>query len=531
MNICSRRFMVALFIIIFMVWSGMHHATAEESTLRIFMVGDARHLDPHLATDFATASNAYIMHLRLVSMDGTGQVHPMGAKSWKASADGLVYTFTLDPHAKFHNGKAVTAEDWQWSFNRLAQPETGSPVAHSILGGVIGFEEVRNGKASSLQGIRVIDPTTLEISLKPEGRGGFINRLTSYNASVLNQEEILAGDKSWFEKADAGAGPFTLVNWERNSKFVYAAHKDYSLGAPKIDKLEMLIVPSTTTRLNLYEAGQLDISDVPLADYQRIAADPTYKDQLKIFPRAQIIFLGLNPVVYEPFKDVRVRRAIAHAIDNERIAKTVFFGFFTPAQGIVPPQVPGVDPNIEGLPYDPETARKLLAEVGGVEKLPPLEMPMNPASDVYQTVAQAVAAMLKEELGLEVRLLKQEFAAYQAALNRRNVFASFVQGWSAGFLDYSYYLDLLLDSRSRLNRTNYNNPEFDKLIDQANSVPTEKEREALYRKAEQIAVKDATMVPIVFTRFAMLVKPYVHGFEGSPLSLGWTDLSTIEIRR
>jgi oligopeptide transport system substrate-binding protein len=506
-------------------------AAPRESVFRIFMVGDARNLDPHLASDFPTASVAYLLHLRLVNMDGQGKVHPMGASRWDISGGGLVYTFHLNPRARFHSGRPVTAADWKWSFERLADPRTGSGAASLVLGGVVGFDQVRNGDTTNLAGIRVIDPTTLQIALTPEGRGGFLNRLTAYNAAVLNRQEVEDGGRAWYEKSDAGAGPFRLERWDRNSRFVFTAFDDFVLGRPKVDRIEMPIVPSATTRLNLYESGQLDVADVPLPDFKRVSEDPRFRSELKVFPRAQILFLGLNPVVYEAFKDVRVRRAVAMAIDRDRIARSVFQGFYTPARGIVPPQVPGTDPNLRGLPYNPEAAKRLLAESGWAGRLPPLEMAINPAAPDYQMIAEAAAAMLKEHLGLEVRLLRQEFAAYQAALNRRNVFASFLQGWSAGFLDYSYYLDLMLHSKSGLNRTNYESAEFDRLLAQANSARSEAEREAFYRRAEQLAVEDATMVPVVFSRFAMVVKPYVRGFEGSPLGLGWTDLSQIEVRR
>lgn len=504
---------------------------AGESVLRIYMVGDARTLDPAVASDFPTASNGYLLHLRLVTMDGAGRIHPQGARSWSTTGGGLVYTFELDPRAKFHNGKPVTAADWKWSLDRLAQPATGSGSADAVLGGVIGFEAVRNGATTSLAGVRVVNPTTLQIALSPDGRGGFINRLTSYNASVLNREEVEAGGRDWHEKGTAGAGPFKLTAWERNARFVYAANKDFVLGAPKVDRIEMLIVPSAVTRFNLYEAGQLDITDVPLADYRRVAADARYTGQLRVFPRAQILFVGLNQAVYEPFRDIRVRRAVSQAIDTERIARTVFFGFYTAAKGMVPPQVPGVDPAMRGLPYNAEAAKRLLSESGWAGRLPPLDMAINPAAPDYQMAAEAIAAMLKDTLGIEVRLQRQEFAAYRAALNRRNVFPSFMQGWSAAYLDYGYYMDLLLDSRSGLNFANYRNPEFDKLIDQANSARGEADREALYRQAEQMAVNDASLVPVVFTRWATLVKPHVRGFEGSPLSLGWTDLTGVQIRR
>lgn len=510
---------------------GIASASPGGGVLRIYMVGDARTLDPAVASDFPTASAAFLLHLRLVTMDESGRVHPMGAKGWTTAGGGLVYTFDLDPRAKFHSGRAVTAADWKWSFDRLAQPETGSGGVESVLGGVVGFDAVRGGAAKTLAGVRAIGPTRLQIALKPEGRGGFINRLTSYNAAVLNKDEVDAGGRDWSERVDAGAGPFKLARWERNSRFQFAANRDFVLGAPRVDMVEMAIVPTAVTRLNLYEAGQLDITDVPLSDYRRISQDPRFSGQLKVFPRAQSVFLGLNGAVYEPFKDVRVRRAVAQAIDRERIARSVFFGFYAPAYGITPPQVPGVDARQRVLPYNPEAARRLLAEAGVAARLPPLQMAINPAAPDYQIAAEAVAAMLKDELKMEVQLQRQEFAAYRAALNRRTVFASFMQGWSAGYLDFSYYMDELLDGRSGLNFANYKNPEFDRLVDQANSARTDSDREALYRKAEQMGMNDAALVPIVFTRWAMLVKPYVRGFEGSPLSLGWTDLSRVGVAR
>jgi ABC-type transport system substrate-binding protein len=193
--------------------------------------------------------------------------------------------------------------------------------------------------------------------------------------------------------------------------------------------------------------------------------------------------------------------------------------------------VPGVDANMRGLPFNADAAKRLLAESGWQGRLPPLEMAINPAAPDYQMAAEAVAAMLKDTLGIDVRLQRQEFAAYRAALNRRNVFASFMQGWSAAFLDYSYYLDTLLDGRSGLNFANYKNPDFDRLVDQANTARSDSEREAFYRQAEQIAMNDAALVPMVFTRWAVLIKPHVRGYDGSPLSLGWSDLSGVEVRR
>jgi ABC-type transport system substrate-binding protein len=531
MKLSVSRWMLALFLGLSLAapnWRA--NAAPAESVFRVYMVGDARTLDPAVAADFPTASVAFLTQMRLVGMDGTGKVTPMGARSWQVTGGGLVYTFDLNPRARFHDGRPVTAADWKWTFDRLANPQTGSGAAAAVIGGIVGFDAVRSGNTTSLAGVRAVNPTTLQIALAPDGRGGFINRLASYNASVLNRAEIEA-NRDWADRGLGGAGPFKLTRWERNARFVFSANRDWVLGAPKVDTVELVIVPSATTRLNLYEAGQLDMTDVPLADFKRISDDKRYADQLRVFPRAQIIFMGLNSATYEPFRDVRVRRAVAQSVDTARIARTVFGGFYTPARGITPPQVPGVDANMKGLPYDPAAAKRLLAESGWQGRLPALDMPVNPAAPDYEMAGTAIAQMVKDNLGLDIRIQRQEFAAFRATLNRRTVFPSFMMGWSAAFLDYSYFMDTLLDSRSGLNFANLRSADVDRLIDQANSARTESEREALYRQAEQIAVNDAALVPIIFTRWAVLVKPYVSGFAGEPLSLGWTDLTGVQVRR
>jgi len=529
-----RTVVILLAVTAIVVVGASATAAPAAGVLRLWMPGDAYSLDPAVASDFTTAIASKVMHLTLVRTDSRGRILPMGARSWTTSGGGLVYTFELDPRARFHNGRPVTAADWKWSFDRLANPETKAGAAAAVLGGVVGFDAVRRGDTTSLAGIRVVGPLRLQIALRPEGRGGFLNRLTHYAAAVLNREEVESGGPTWFERTSAGAGPFRLVRWERNAKFVFEGHAGFVYGSPRTRDFEMLIVPSAATRLNLYEAGELHATDVPLTDYRRVAQDPRYRDELRVFPRAQVLWLGLNPEAYPPFRDRRVRQAVAMAIDRDRIARTVFFGFYTPAGAFVPPQVSGalaaVEPAYRAYPYDPQRAKQLLAEAGVAGRLPPLELPNNPAAPDYQMAAEAVAAMLKEHLGMDVRVLRQEHAAWSTGLVRRE-FPALLAGWTAAYLDYGYYLDLLLDSRSGLNFTNYKNPEFDRLIDQANAARSDEEREAVYRRAERLALADAHVIPLVFTRFAHLVKPQLKGYEGSPLNLGISEFWGLALSR
>jgi oligopeptide transport system substrate-binding protein len=500
------------------------------ATLRTPLGGEPPTIDPYFATDFSSGDLTFLLYTTLVGFDSRGNLIAEGARSWDASPNGLIYTFHLRDNVSFHSGRKVTAADWKWSFERMADPALKTSVADVVLAGVAGFEARQQG-ASELAGVKAIDPLTLQITLNSAARGGFLNRLAYYAAVVLDRDVVEKGGNVWYEKTDAGSGPFALKEWVHNDHVTLISNPRYFLGTPKINQLELPIVTQAATRLSEYLAGQLDLVPVPLSDFQRIKADPTLGKQLVVFPRSQFVWLGLNPRVYEPFKDVRVRRAFAMAIDKDKIAKTVFFGFYQPANSIVPPGIPGFYSEYKGIQYDPEQAKKLLAEAGMTGKLPPLTIAVNPIAQDYQMAAEAAGAMLKATLGVEVTLQRTEFASFQSGMNRRTVFQAFMTGWAADYLDYSDYLDLLLYSKSPLDRVSYASPEFDKLVDQANAAPNDTERIAFYHKAEALAVQEAPMVPVVFTQFALLKKPYVQGLQTTPALSGWLRLNTVSITK
>jgi oligopeptide transport system substrate-binding protein len=510
--------------------SGPLPAAGGDAVLRTPLGGEPPTIDPYFATDFSSGDLTLLMYDSLVAFDGSGRLVPAAAKSWDVSPNGLVYTFHLRDDVYFHSGRKVTAADWKWSFERMSDPAVQTEVGDVVVGGVAGYDAQQKA-GGGLAGIKVVDPLTLEIVLNPNSRGGFLNRLAYYAAVVLDRDVVERGGKAWFSSRDAGSGPFSMREWVHNDRVSLASAPRYFLGAPKIAGVEMPVVTQPQTRLSEYQAGQLDLVQVPLADFQRIKSDPVMGKELLVFPRAQIIWLGPNPRVYEAFKDARVRRAFAMAIDKTKIARTVFFGFYQPAASIVPPGIPGFYGGYKGLPYDPAQAKKLLDEAGMTGKLPPLMMAINPIAQDYQMAAEATAAMLKENLGVDVQLQRQEFASFQQGMNRRTVFPSFMTGWAADYLDYSDYLDLLLYSKSPLDRVSYASPEFDRLIDQANAASTDGARTALYHKAEALAVEDAAIIPMIFTQFALLKKPYVRGLQTTAALSGFLKFNTVSIEK
>jgi ABC-type transport system substrate-binding protein len=244
-------------------------------------------------------------------------------------------------------------------------------------------------------------------------------------------------------------------------------------------------------------------------------------------------FLALNPRVYAPFKDVRVRQAFAHAIDRQKVINQVFHGVYLLAGGMLPPGIPGHDREVRGLDHNPARAKELLAEAGfpGGRGLPPLTMAVNPVTGDYRMMTEPIAAMLKDTLGVAVEVQIQEFASFTAAMNRRDALAAFMTGWSGTMLDPNYFLELWLHGKSALNRVNYANPAFDALLDQANATTDRARRAALFKQADQLVAHEVPLIPIMYTRFVYLVSPRVKGLEVVPLSLGFGPFRTVEVSR
>lgn len=496
-------------------WASGPSVAQEAGVLRVPLSGEPPTLDPYFAVDSVSAPVVMAIYDTLVTVDSTGRLLPGAARSWDVSPNGLIYTFHLRPMT-FHSGRSVTAADWKWSFERLSDPALKAPVGEFALASVQGYQARQSG-AAEVAGIRVLDPMTLQFVVDPQHRGGFLSRLAYYAAVVLDRTVVEAGGRGWFAARDAGTGPYALKEWAHNDHVLLSGNAAYAAGAPGLTRMELPIVTQPATQLAEYQAGQLDVILVPIGDFPRVKADPVLSKELLLSPKVQLIFLGLNPQVYAPFKDARVRRAVALSIDKDTIARQVFFGLFRPARSIVPPGIPGFNAEYKGLPYDPAQAQKLLAESGMQGKLPPLTIALNPIGPVAQMTGEPVAAMLKQALGLNAGLQRTEFSNFIASLNKRNVYEAYLTGWTADYLDYSDYLDVLLYSKSPLDRVNYSNPSFDQLLEKANAAGTAEQRMALYHQAEAVAVEDAPLVPLFFTQTALLKKPYVIGLKPSPI--------------
>lgn len=489
--------------------------------------------DPALVEDGDTIDLLMQMFEGLVQWSERNEVVPNIAERWEVSADGRTYTFHLKKGVKFHKPfeREVTAEDFVYSMTRALLPATKSATAMNYLNDIVGARDVADGKADRVAGLKAVDRYTLQIELDTR-KPYFLGKLTYPTAYVICREAVEKNGGRVDEKSMIGTGPFALAEYKPGYSVLLAANPAYHGGKPLLDGLERPILSDSHSRQTRYETGSTDLTDVQRADLKRIKEDPELRTQLKEFARANIWYLALNQQAFPPFKDRRVRQAFAHAIDKDAVIRLALQGTAVRASGIIPPGVPGHNPNFKGLPYDPERARKLLAEAGYPDGkgFPRLTISFRQGYKYIEDAVVAIRSDLKRNLNIECDIQQVEWA--QFLTQRANgTMPCYHLRWAADYLDPQNFLSLMLRTGSPENTIGYSNPEFDRLCDQADVEPDPKKRLALYAQAERIAVEDAPWVPMYHLRDVELHKPYVKGLRDCLMGHLPHVTTTVEGRR
>jgi ABC-type transport system substrate-binding protein len=474
-------------------------------------------LDPHLTTDVTSAFVILEIFSGLVTLDYDLRVVPDIAERWEISPDGRTYTFYLRRGVKFHNGREVTAEDFKYSFERAADPKTQSPVAETYLGDIVGVVDKLNGRATEVAGVRVVDRYTLQITIDAP-KVYFLAKLTYPTAFVVDREQILRMGRRWTEQPN-GTGPFKLKEYKVGERIVLERNPDYYRGPPKLDRVELIL--SGGNPMAMYENDEIHITGVGLADLERVRdpRNPLHKELVQAPLTFDTYYIGFN-VTKPPFDDVKVRQALNHAINKEIIARQVLSDLVTPAYGILPPGFPGYDPAMQekGLKYNPDLARRLLAESKYAGRMPRIIMTVPGTGGSAGLDLEVIMDMWKQVLGVEVEVQQVEWATFLQELNRGTLQAFAGLGWIADYPDPQNFLDVLFHSKSPQNHTRYNNPEVDRLLEQARVEMDWNKRVELYRRAEETIIREAPWVPLWYSgeRFA-LIKPYVKGYRLLPM--------------
>lgn len=481
-------------------------------------------LDPQLATAFIEFNILLALGEGLSSIDEkTGKPVPAAASSWDVSADGRRYTFHLRPEARWSNGTPVVAADFLFSYERILRPALGSEYAYMLFP-VRGAEEFNTGKTADFSsvGFSSPDPHTLVIELGAPTP--YFLGLVAHQAwfpvhppTILKFGKIDQRGTAWTRPENfVGNGAYRLVSWARHDRVEVERHPHYWGGSTEgVRRVVFFPTESAATDEAAYRAGQRDVT-YDLAP-ERIA---TYRAQapspLRVDPLLETRYLRFN-TSRPPFDDARVRRAFALAIDREAIASRVLHGSRLPASHFVPPGAGGFQSQTR-QPRDPAAARELLAQAGfpGGKGLRKFELTYSPAAISPQTL-EAVQAMWKKELGVEVSLLAQDFKVY---LEGMKSLAYDIAGarWIGDYDDPNTYLDMYLTGGGN-NQTGWSNATYDKLIAQAAATPDPAARFALFQQAEKLLLDEAPIAPVLFGARVQLVRPEVQNWHGNLLGV------------
>jgi peptide/nickel transport system substrate-binding protein/oligopeptide transport system substrate-binding protein len=511
-------------------------AAPAEQLFRFRLREDPPTLDPAKSTDQLSQAVLFALFRGLVDIDpGTLQIRPAVAESWSVSPDRRSYTFRLRGDATFHNGRTVTARDVEYSFRRTLRKETAAPWRW-VLEPIVGATDFAEGKSGDVAGLQVPDDRTVVLRLA-RPFGPFLGMLSMLPAAIVPREVYDDPAKGYLQ-APVGCGPFRFSRWERANFIELLAYDAYYGGRPALDRVLVRMIENKASALQEYYAGGLDSMD-ETPDEQDTEARSRLGAEIHRYPFLGTGYIGLNHAL-PPFKgNARLRQAVNYAVDKKYLWEVLLPGSNSPANGLVPPGVPGHDPDLPGYPHDPARARQLLAEAGYPEGrgLPPITLWFN-TSESNRRIAQQVQADLKT-IGVVVTLREVDWGAYLSAVEgtrqRPGEAQMFRFGWFLDYPDADAILRPLLHSSNwgpGGNHFRYRNPEVDRLLDEALESADPQARAAIYRKVERIAVmEDAVMLFLSYQDSATLFKPYVKGIVPTPLGEFRIPLERLRIER
>jgi len=446
-----------------------HHPSSEARTLTVGFEGDIVSMDLHASNVTTTAQVLVQVYEPLVRIDpDDGSIIPVLAESWERYDD-YSYIFNLRQGVLFHNGEELTADDVVFSIGRAAE----TPQVAAIMG---DFDA---------ENMEVIDRYTVRIGTNEpfapllhnisHPAGGITSRLSYEEHGDLDAYPI-------------GTGPFRLTNYVHGDRIEFERFEDFHGNMPVFDELIIRIMVEPATRMIALETGEVNLAHMSRSDLARVEENPDLTAHVE--SNYQKLYLGINT---ERVPDVRVRQAINYAINTEEIHETIMYGVGDLLNGPLNTRVFGSHPDLEGYSFDPERARELLAEAGYEEGLA-LTILTNefPERGEWALAAQNYLA----QVGIDLTITQVETAIFLEETAEGN-YDLFVLSWTSVTADADYGLFPLFHSSNRGapgNRTFFNHPDVDELLEIGRTSFDPEERLAAYHAAQEIIVEESAMV-------------------------------------
>ncbi|MEK3731143.1 MULTISPECIES: peptide ABC transporter substrate-binding protein [Paenibacillus] len=497
----------------------------KDQVFRMNLASEPPTLDPGLSQDNTSNTIINAVFEGLVRKGEDGTELPGVAESWDISEDGLKYVFHLRQDAKWSNGDPVTANDFEYAWKRVLDPNLtpASPYTYQLY--YIKNAEAYNGgdiKDASEVGVKATDDYTLEVTL--ENPTPYFLSLMSFQ-TYFPVHSSIEGNPQWATKPDTliGNGPFKVSQMVKGQKIELVKNDQYwDTESIKLEKVEMSIVNSAATELASYRNNELDYAGHPTGNIptdQLNAVKNELGDQLEIKGIATTYYYVFN-TTEEPFNNVNIRKAFSMAIDRNAIVEKITQGGQLPAFGFVPPGIKGENDEYRNEVSDAyfednlEEAKKLLEQgmsEEGYTTLPEVTIIHN-SDDNHKRIALAIADMWKNNLGANVKVQNQEWGVFLKNRDDLNYQVA-RSGWGADYNDPMSFIDMWV-SNSGNNDAGFNNEEYDQLVRGAYTTNDNAERMELMAQAEKILVEENQVImPIYYYSSVSLIKPWVKNLH------------------
>ena len=507
-------------------------------------------LDPALNSAVDGGNTIITVFETLLIINENNEAVPGQAESWTTSEDGLTWTFTMRDGLKWSDGTDLNAKDFEYSFKRMADPDTAAPYAETCLGMIEGFEEAAG--FPDADGNPTVEPNLDALNVKASDDGktltivlaypcSYFDKIVAFAAmSPVQKATVEANGDAWCTSPDTYVcnGPFMITEWTPSERIVLTKNPNYVGGwdSSKIvsESITLLLLEASSASFAAYNSGEAQlIKDVPTDEIPSLTKAEDGGDfYVDTILGTYYVSLNLKRVA---FKDAKVRRALSLAIDRDYVANTIMQGTYSTADSIVGPGI--VDENgyfhdNGNAPYisaDYEAnlaeAKKLLADAGypNGEGYPTLEYSTNDAG--YHVPLAEYLQQAWSDLGITLTISKMEWSSFTAA-RRAGEYDVARNGWVMDYNDPSNMLDLFCSGNGN-NDGKYSNPEFDAAIE-ASRVADVSEHFAQLHKAEDILMEDTGCLPIAYYNDYWLQSPALKGTWHSPYGYWYLQYGYIE---
>ncbi len=483
-------------------------------------------VDPALNSTIDGATMLLHAFETLLTIDENNEIQPGQAESWEVSEDGMTWTFHLRQGLKWSDGTDLTADDFVYSWKRVADPNTAAPYSDTALGMVKGFQEAIKGNPDAL-GVSAPDASTFVVELGQPCT--YFEKIAAFvTLSPVQQASVEANGEAWSVEPATyiSNGPFRMKEWTPSSHITFEKNPYYwNAAAVKLDNLKFVLMEDSTAAYTAYQTGEvLFIKDVPTEEIPSLTKAENGGD-FYVKPIMGTYYLNIN-LEHEQFQDARVRKALSLAIDRDHVAEVLMQGTYTAAANLIGPGITDADGSTlfmdkanGGQPYmstsaDLEQAKALLAEAGypGGAGFPAIQYVINDSG--YHKVVAEYLQQAWGELGLTVNVEVVEWSSFTPQ-RRAGDYDIARNGWSFDYNDPSSMLELFATGNGN-NDGKYSTPEYDAALETARTTHDVEERFAALHTAEDIIMNEMGMLPIAYYNDFWLQSSKITGSWHSP---------------